>query len=203
MEAPGLIRFVPAGFIDSNAALAWSPNDILASLNDTMERGNPQRVERGLPELEARRWVLPPHYDPETRQISWAALILPKSAPRESDGEVTYQAIGFGRQGYMQITVVSSMQKADQIGHMLEAFLGGLVFRPGTIYDDALPTDRTAPAGLPGAMGIDAFRKWRAPGNFLASDTVVPVAGAIVATIGALSLIIYIRRQQRRQARRG
>jgi uncharacterized membrane-anchored protein len=203
MDAPGFIRFVPAGFIDANAALAWTAEDMLASLNDTVQRGNPDRVAQNQQEREARQWIRPPHYNPETHQLSWAALIVPKSAPRESDGAVTYNAIGFGRTGYIQLTVVSSMQKADTIGQMEDGFLDGLSFRPGKAYGDALPADQRAPAGLAGAMQIDSLHKAPASGSWLGTDTVVPLAGTIVASIGALSLLIYIRRHMRREARRG
>jgi uncharacterized membrane-anchored protein len=203
MDAPGILRFVPAGFIDANAALAWTADDMLASLNDTVQRDNRDRSDKDLPELEARRWIRPPHYNPETPQLSWAALVLPKSAPRESDGSVTYNAIGFGRNGYLQLTVVASMQKADIIGQMEDGFLDGLSFRPGKAYGDALPTDRRAPDGLAGTMGIETFHKAPVSGGLFGADTVVPLAGGTVATIGAFSLLIYIRRHLRREARRG
>lgn len=203
MEAPGLVRFVPVGFIDSDAALAWTADDFLSSLRDTVERGNPNRVKQNLEEREARRWVQPPHYNPESHQLSWAALILPKSAPRESDGEITFHALGFGREGYVELTIVTSMQKADEIGHMAEDFLGGLNFRPGKAYGDALPADKRASAGLVGAMGLDALHKAGNGDSFWGSDTIVPVTGAVVAGIGALSLFIYIQRHLRREARRG
>jgi uncharacterized membrane-anchored protein len=203
MDAPGLIHFVPAGFIDSDAALAWTPDDFLASLKDTVERANPGRIKNNQMEREARRWVQPPRYDPESHQLSWAALILPKGAPRESDGEITYHAAAFGREGYIELTTVTSVQKANEIGHMADDFLAGLNFRPGKAYGDALPTDRRAPAGLAGAMAIDSLHKAETDSNFLGGDTVVPVAGTVVAAIGALSLVFYIQRHRRRQARRG
>jgi uncharacterized membrane-anchored protein len=203
MDAPGIIRFVPAGFVDSDAALAWTSDDMLFSLKETVERGNADRVKQSLLEREARRWILPPRYNPESHQLVWAALIVPKSAPRESDGEVTFHAIGFGREGYIQFTVVTSVQKAEETAQMADDFLGGLNFRPGKAYGDAQPADRRAAAALAGAMGIDALQKAPAGGGLLASDRVVPVVGGIVATIGALSLLIYIRRHLRRQARRG
>jgi uncharacterized membrane-anchored protein len=202
MEAPGFIRFVPAGFIDSDAALAWTADDMLVSLKDTVERGNPDRLKNKLRELEARRWVQPPRYDPETHQLVWAALIVPKSAPRESDGEVTYHALGFGREGYVELTVATSEQKAQVIGPMEDRFLAGLNFLPGKAYSDELPTDRRAPAGLAGAMGLDSLHKAEVRASLLAGDTVVPVAGGIVAAIGALSLFIHIERHRRRNARR-
>jgi uncharacterized membrane-anchored protein len=202
MDAPGIIRFVPAGFIDSNAALAWTADDMLSSLKDTVERGNPDRVKHDLLEREARRWVRAPHYDPETHQISWAALILPKGAPRDSDGEITFHAIGFGRAGYVELTVVTGLEKAAVIGQMVDDFLFGLSFQPGKAYGDVLPTDPRAAAGLAGAMGLDALHKAQSGGGLLAGDTLVPVAGGLVAAIGALSLFIYIRRHLRREARR-
>jgi uncharacterized membrane-anchored protein len=203
VEAPGIIRFVPAGFINSDAALAWTADDMLSSLDDTVALGNPDRAKKNQQPREARGWVLPPHYDPEAHQLSWAALIVPKSAPRETDGETTYHAIGFGREGYIELTVVSSMQKADKIAHMANNFLNGLDFRAGKGYGDVLPADRRASAGLAGAMGIESLHKARVRSNFWGSDKMIPVAGAIVATIGALSLLIYIRRHLRREARRG
>jgi uncharacterized membrane-anchored protein len=203
VEAPGLLRFVPTGFVDSDAALAWTADDMLASLNDAVAQDNPERAKQNLEEREARRWVLPPHYDPETHQLTWAALIVPKSAPRESDGEITYHAVGFGRDGYVELTVVSSMQKADEVGHMAESFLGGLNFRQGKAYGDALPADPRVRNGLAGAMGVQSLHKALVGGSFWGSDRTVPVAGGVVASIGALSLLIYIRRHMRHEARRG
>jgi uncharacterized membrane-anchored protein len=203
IQAPGLIRFVPAGFIDANVALAWTPDDILASLNDTTQRGNAARVAAGQQEREVRGWVQAPNYNPETHQIAWAALILPKSAPRGSDGEITFQAIGFGREGYIHLSVVTSQEKAAEIGRMTTSFLSGLNFRPGKAYSDALPSDPRAPAGLPGAMGLDSLHKAESNSGLFSADTIVPVTGSIVAAIGALSLFVYIQRHMRRESRRG
>jgi uncharacterized membrane-anchored protein len=203
METPGIIRFVPAGFVDADAALAWSADDFLASLEDTVTHRNPERVAKNLEERDARRWIAPPRYDPETHEISWSALILPKSAPRESDGEITFHAIAFGREGYFVLTMVTSVQKADAVGHMADLFLAGLNFRPGKAYGDAQPGDRRAAGGLAAAMGFDSLHKAESTSSFWGTDTVVPVAGSIVAGIGALSLVLYIQRHLRRESRRG
>jgi uncharacterized membrane-anchored protein len=203
MDMPGLIRYVPAGFIDSDAALAWTSDDFLSSLRDTVARDNAALVKKGLEEREARRWIRAPRYNPESHQLSWAALILPKSAPRESDGEVTFHAIEFGLGGYIELTVATSVEKANEIGQMADDFLHGLNFRPGNAYGDALPADKRSPAGLAGAMGFDSLHKARIGSGFWSSDTMVPVVGGIVASIGALSLFIYIQRHLRREARRG
>jgi uncharacterized membrane-anchored protein len=203
METPGLIRYVPAGFVDSDAALAWTADDFLSSLQDTVAHGNAARVKQYLEEREARRWVRAPRYNAKAHQLSWAALILPKSEPRESDGEVTFHAISFGRDGYIELTVTTSLEKAGETGQMVDGFLDGLTFRPGKAYSDALPTDKRAPGGLARAMGFGSLHKARSEGDFWSSDMIVPIAGGIVAAIGAFSLFIYIQRHLRREARRG
>jgi uncharacterized membrane-anchored protein len=202
LEAAGKIRFIPAGFIDSDAALAWTADDMLSSLRATVERRNPDRAKADLPELEARRWVQPPRYDPESHRLSWAALIVPKTAPLGTDGEVTYQGVGFGRAGYIQLTVVSSVEKADQIEHMIDRFLSGLNFTPGNAYIDFLATDRKAPDGLAGALGVDSLQKSESGLVSFSSDLVVPGVGAAVASIGALSLLFSVQRHRRRESRR-
>ncbi len=203
MDAPGIVRFVPAGYIDSDTALAWSADDFLDSLRDTVEKTNPARVAQNLQEREARRWISPPHYLPESHQLTWAALIVPKSAPRETDGEITFHGLAFGRDGYIEITVVTSVQQADSVGRMVDTFLSGVTFVRGKSFGDAQPGDPRAPGGLAAAMGIDALHKARDTGSFWSSDRIIPAAGGLVAAVGAISLLFYIQRHMRREARRG
>jgi uncharacterized membrane-anchored protein len=202
MEAAGMIRFVPAGFVSADEAMSWSADDMLASLNDTVEHANAVRLKANIESREARRWVSPPRYNPETHQLSWAALVVPKTAPRGSDGETTFHAIGFGRDGYIELSVVTSVQKADEVERFVAAFLGGLNFMPGKAYSDVQPSDKRSAAGLAGAMGLDSLHKMEADTSFWTSDTVVPVVGSVVAAIGALGLVIYVYRHMRRLRRR-
>lgn len=202
MATAGTVRFVPAGFVDSDGATAWTPDDMLASLRRSVEDNNPARVQQGLQELDARRWVVPPSYDPERHQISWAAMIIPKSAQRGSDGEVTFHAIGFGREGYIELSVVAGEQAAESVKAMMASFLKGLNFNPGKAYLDTQPTDRRSPDGLAGAMGIRTLVKADTGTSLWSSDKVMPIAGGSVASIGLLALIFNIHRQMRRNSRR-
>ncbi len=202
IQTAGLIRFVPVGFVDSDVTLTWSVDDMLASMNDEVQRGNPNRLKNKQQELEARRWVLPPHYNPKTHQLAWAALIVPKSAPPETDGEITYHAIEFGREGYLSLTFVSSVEKAEYISRMINTFLLGLTFVPGKAYADATPTDSRAPGGLAAVMGVGSLHKAGTTTHFLSGDRLIPGAGTGVAAVGALSLLLYIRRHLRRESRR-
>jgi uncharacterized membrane-anchored protein len=203
MQAPGIVRFVPAGFVDADTAPAWSADDMMASLKDTVERDNAVRSQANLQEREVRRWIQPPRYNPQAHQISWSALVLSKSAPRDSDGEITFNAIGFGREGYVALCIITSVQKAADIGRMADFFLAGLSFRPGKAYGDTTAGDRRVPGGLAGAIGVDRLLKADLGISFWSSDRVFPVAGGIVAAIGALALFLHVQRTMRREARRG
>jgi uncharacterized membrane-anchored protein len=202
MASPGIIRFVPAGFVDATEAAAFNADDLQSSLSDTIERGNPDRIQQQLPELEVRDWVQPPRYDAEAHQISWAALILPKTAPLGTDGEITFNTIGFGRHGYIRLSLATSVQEAAEVGQMFDTFLAGLGFQAGTAYADVQPTDKRAPGGLAGALGMDSLHKARNPVSFWMSDTFIPIVGGIVALVGAFSLLIYVRRHTYRESRR-
>jgi uncharacterized membrane-anchored protein len=202
MGAAGMIRFVPAGFVSADEALSWSPDDMLGSLNDTVDHANPARLKANIEPREARRWVSPPRYHPETHQLTWAALVVPKTAPRGSDGEITFHAIGFGRDGYIELSVVTSVQKADEVERFVAAFLGGLNFVPDKTYGDVQPSDKRSAAGLAGAMGLDSLHRMEADTSFWTSDSMVPVVGSVVAGIGALGLVIYVYRHMRRLRRR-
>lgn len=202
MDAPGTIRFVPAGYIDANSALEWTADDFLDSLRDTVEHANVEREKQDLPEREVRRWVRPPHYDADGHTLSWAALIIPKSAPRESDGEIIVYGLAFGRDGYIQISIPSSVEDAGYTAQMVDSFLLGVSFRPGKTYADYQSGDKRAPSGLAGAMGIDTLHKAEDRTSFWSSDVLIPVVGGLVAVIGALSLFLYVQRHLRRMARR-
>jgi uncharacterized membrane-anchored protein len=202
MDQPGIIRFVPAGFIDAAPVAGFTAADLRSSLNDTVARGNADRLRQHLPALEARRWVRPPHYDPQAHQISWAALILPKTAPLGSDGTITVNAAAFGRRGYIKLSMLTSVQDAEDVGQMFDAFLAGLAFRPGAAYGDVRPDDRRAPDGLAGALEMDALHEARSTFGAWLSDNLMAAAGGFAAAVGGLSLLIYVRRQRAAEARR-
>jgi uncharacterized membrane-anchored protein len=202
LELPGYIRFIPAGYVDADTALGWTDDDILDSLRDTVEHGNAERKKKGLPEREARRWIRPPHYYAEAHTLTWAALIIPKSAPRESDGEIVFHALVFGRDGYLQIAITASEEQARAVGNILESFLRGVAFRPGKTYIEYQNGDPRSPGGLADAMGIDSLHRARDQSSFFSSDVLIAAVGALVAAIGGISLFFYVQRHLRRMARR-
>jgi uncharacterized membrane-anchored protein len=202
MDSPGIIRFVATGFVDAGGAVTFTADDLRSSLSDTIEHDNPARLAEGLPAREFRSWIRAPRYDAEAHQISWAALILPKTAPLGTDGEITFNAVGFGRHGYISLSQATSVQEAADVGQTFDAFLAGLSFRTGAAYGDVQPTDTRAPKGLAGALGMDSLHEARDTISFWMSDAFIPTVGGAVTLVGALSLLIYVRRHTYKESRR-
>lgn len=200
MENPGVVRYLPVGFVDANEALAWTSDDFLASQKDTVEAKNAERQQLGYAPLEARRWSIVPHYNPEAHTFVWAAVIIRKAESPETDGETVVRGIGFGRDGYVEIAFTTDERKAEAIGRTVDDFLTGLAFRPGKSYDDAQPGDRKDAAGLAGAMELTSLHKAHAA---VSTDNFIPIAGTSVAAIGALAGLFMLSRHLRRESRRG
>ncbi len=203
LDMAGPIRFVPAGFVNDAALPGWTPDDILASLRDTVERANPDRVRQNHEPLEARTWVQPPRYDPASHQLAWASLVIPKSAPRGSGGQVIYNAIALGRNGFLQLSVPSNLEKAAEVEHLTAAFLAGVSFHAGNGFSDVAPNDPRAENGLAQAMGLDSLHKAPVETSFWHSDAAVPVLGGVTLGLAAIALFIYRSRRARQEARRG
>jgi uncharacterized membrane-anchored protein len=203
LEMAGPVRFIPAGFIDPGTIQAWTDEDILASLRDSVLQGNVERVRNGQTPLEARAWIQPPQYDPQTHHLAWAALIVAQNAPKNSDGEVLYNAIAFGREGYIQLSMAAGVQKAETLKRLTAAFLGGLTFAPGQGYPEAAPKDAQPANGLAKAMGMDSLHKAPIFRNFWGSDVIIPVSGSVIAAIAVLTLVVFRIRYTRKEARRG
>ena len=204
LDMAGAVRFVPAGLVDTDAILGFTPGDILASLQATVDRENKARESQPLARpFQARGWVQPPHYDAKSHQLTWAALVLPASEPRGSEGTVIFNAVAFGRDGFIRLAVVGDVERAAKAEQMTSAFLDGLSFNPGHRYQDAVATTPHAENGLAKAMDLDSLGKAPVHVRSILSGRLVPVAGGVVAAIGAVSLCLFFLRYMRRETRRG
>jgi uncharacterized membrane-anchored protein len=202
LDAPWLIRFVPAGFIDAAEVERWTADDLQSSLQDALDAKNPERNANRLSSVTVSRWILPPRYFRDKHDFIWAALILPTWAPPDADGTVTYNAAVFGRNGYFRLSGTGALQDEADARAIINDFLNGVTFRPGNAFEDVQPGDRRAANGLAAVLDVAALRKVSRSGRFLTADWLMPATAGLVAVIGALSLLLYIRRKMRLDARR-
>lgn len=198
-NAWGTVEFVPAGSIDTDDMQSWSAADMLASLEETVARQNQEHPENP---KEVRGWVQAPTYNPQTRQVSWAALVLPKDAPRDSAGAVTYHGAAFGREGYIRVSIYATTERAKATQALITKFLGGITFNAGKGYDVLAPKVRESSAALANVMNMDGLRRAPMKMPSLFADKLVPIVGGVVAVLAGLALALYTWRHRRREARR-
>lgn len=197
-HAWGTVEWVPSGSIDADDMQAWSASDMLASLQDTVARRNKENPGRP---LEVRGWVQAPNYDPATHQVTWAALIIPQDSPKDSSGVVTYNGVAFGRDGYIRISLVSTVERARVAEAVITDFLHGITFNPGKGYDVLAPKAREGNA-LARVMRMDDIHRAPIKLPSVFADKLVPLVGGGIALVAALALAIYGLRYRRREARR-
>jgi uncharacterized membrane-anchored protein len=198
MQSWGTVEFVPSGSIDADDMQAWSATDMLTSLQDTVARENKEHPEHP---MTVRSWIQPPTYDAATHQVTWAALIIPQASPKDSGGVVTYNGVAFGRDGYIRISLVSTVERARVAEALITDFLHGLTFNPGKGYDVLAPKAREGNA-LARVLRMDDFHRAPIKLPSMFADKLVPLVGGGIALVAALALGIYALRYRRREARR-
>jgi uncharacterized membrane-anchored protein len=199
LDSVGPVEFVREGPADADVLLSMTPDDLLASLTDSVERTNKAHPDQT--QAEVRGWVIPPRYNPERHQMIWAALVVPKTDPEGRGGAVDYNAIAFGRDGYIKVTLTSSLEKAKGVDALLTAFLAGLKFNAGKGLDTL---DKVTPVEnlTAKAMHIDAFHRAPRQAPVVFADKWVPLVGAAIAVVAGSTLAWYAFRYRRRDARR-
>ena len=193
------VRFVRSGGIKADEALAFTQDDMLASLRATIERK--RKDNPSLPATEVRRWVWPPHYDPEKHTMTYAALFLPPGSPATADGPVVFHGLAFGREGYIEVSMTAGLERAPRAQKAVTDFLAGLTFNNGKGVD---PLGRTGAAttSLADAMNMDGFRKAPMVMPSVFADKLVPLVGGGLSIVALLALAFSAYRYRRRDARR-
>lgn len=158
---------------------------VLDSIRKGTEQSNKARAERGWAPLTIVGWRVAPHYETDTKRLSWATLA-------KSNGEevINYTTKVLGRTGVATITLVSSPQDLDASVAELKDQLSGFQFDSGQGYSEFKDGDKLAEYGLTGlivggAAAVAAksgFFKWigaalLASWKFIAIAAVALIAG--------------------------
>ncbi len=201
----GVLHVVAHGHVDAGDVESWTSNDLLASIRDSVAQDNIQRTARGEPALEARRWVQRPSYDAARHRLSWCLLVLPEGSRRDAGGVVVYNAVTFGRTGYVRLELTSAVDQLPQQADIPATILDHIAYLPGQGFADYRSgSDARDPAGLAGVLGADHVRKADLKTRLRAFGEPLIVPGGITliaAMVGGLALLVYrwrLRRPERR-----
>ncbi|TCW83367.1 DUF2167 domain-containing protein [Burkholderia sp. SRS-46] len=145
-----VVSFEPSGYIRDDDAKDWKPDELLASLKEGTEAGNPARKERGLSEYEVIGWAQPPKYDATMHRLVWSSIMRDKGAlPNPVTDGANYRTLALGRDGYLSLTMVSSLDDLPKYKPSADALLAHINFKDGKRYADFnQSTDHVAEYGL-------------------------------------------------------
>jgi uncharacterized membrane-anchored protein len=155
-----LANFEKSGYIKDDDAKNWNADELLASLKEGTEEGNKERVARGIPEMEVVGWVEKPHYDAATQRLIWSASTQDKHATADGKKGVNYNTYALGREGYISMNLVTSLDDVEARKPIAKTLLGALTFNEGKRYADFNgSTDKVAEYGLAALIGGIAAKK--------------------------------------------
>jgi uncharacterized membrane-anchored protein len=153
-------RNVKAGYIKDDDAKDWKADELLTSIKEGTEEMNKERRTRGIGEIDIIGWVQPPTYDPATHRLLWSLSSKEKGAPDASDAGINYNTYALGREGYISLNLVTSLNSIERDKSVANGLLAALNFNDGKRYADFnSATDKVAEYGLAALVAGVAAKK--------------------------------------------
>ncbi|MCE3224437.1 MAG: conserved rane protein of unknown function [Nitrospira sp.] len=139
-----VVRYIDAGYVKDDEAANWDADALMASIREGTEEDNKTRQSQGFPPLVIRGWEEKPHYDKQANKVVWAI----SAQERESVG-VNYNTLALGRQGYLSMNMVGSLEELPTLKPHVGLLLSNVEFIEGKRYADFdSTTDKVAAVGL-------------------------------------------------------
>lgn len=149
-----------SGYIKDDDAKDWNVDDLFDSLKEGTEEANKDRAARGFAELEIIGWVEKPTYTAATHRLVWSMSAKDKGAPAEAPVGINYNTYALGREGYISMNLLTSLNQVEQDKGHAQTLLGALSFHEGKRYADFdSSTDKVAEYGLAALVGGLAAKK--------------------------------------------
>lgn len=149
-----------SGYIKDDDAKDWNVDDLFNSLKEGTEEANKDRAARGFTELEIIGWVEKPTYTAATHRLVWSMSAKDKGAPADAPVGINYNTYALGREGYVSMNLLTSLNQVEQDKGHVQTLLGALSFNEGKRYADFdSSTDKVAEYGLAALVGGLAAKK--------------------------------------------
>jgi uncharacterized membrane-anchored protein len=134
--------FDSTGYIKDDDKI--DPDELLKILKEQNVKGLEERKRLGLPLLHLTGWIVPPHYDMQTKRLEWGTRL----ASETGEPTVNYSIRILGRSGVMQAVLVSEPNDLEQDLRAFRAALKGFDFVQGERYAEFRAGDKVAEYGL-------------------------------------------------------
>jgi uncharacterized membrane-anchored protein len=139
-----VVRYIDAGYVKDDEAANWDADALMAAIKEGTDEDNERRQAQGFPPLVIRGWEETPHYDKAANKVVWAI----SAQERDSVG-VNYNTLALGRQGYLSMNMVGSLEHLAVLKPHVGLLLANVEFVEGKRYTDFnSTTDKVAAVGL-------------------------------------------------------
>ncbi|MCI1277817.1 MAG: DUF2167 domain-containing protein [Nitrospira sp.] len=140
-----VVRYIDAGYVKDDEAANWDADALMASIKEGTDEDNKTREAQGFSPLVIRGWEEKPHYDKTANKVVWAI----SAQERESAVGVNYNTLALGRQGYLSMNMVGSLEQLPLLKPHVSLLLANVEFVEGKRYADFdSTTDKVAAVGL-------------------------------------------------------
>lgn len=140
-----VVRYIDAGYVKDEEAANWDADALMASIKEGTDEDNKTRQAQGFPPLIIRGWEEKPHYDKAVNKVVWAI----SAQERDSALGVNYNTLALGRQGYLSMNMVGSLEQLPMLKPHVSRLLANVEFVEGKRYSDFnSTTDKVAAVGL-------------------------------------------------------
>lgn len=178
--------FNPVGFVKDDEKL--DPAALLTELKSQDGPSNEERRKLGMTELYTEGWVVPPHYDAESKHLEWGLKLRSSGNPEPI---INYTVRLLGRSGYENVILVTSPETLDQDVKSLKRTLKNFEFNAGERYAEFKAGDRMAEFGL-GALVVGGTAAVLVKTGFWKTILVALAAGWKVVLAGLVAVFAGI-----------
>ncbi|HEV8426580.1 MAG TPA: DUF2167 domain-containing protein [Pyrinomonadaceae bacterium] len=142
-----VFEFDNVGYVKDDEKTSLDADAILESIKKGTEESNKERVRRGWPTMTTLGWETPPRYNETTHNLEWATRA-------ESEGAlvINHNTRLLGRDGVMEVTLVTNPETLAETLPKLRTMLQGFEFKEGHGYAEFRAGDKTAAYGLTGLI---------------------------------------------------
>jgi len=154
------VTWIKEGYVRDGDAKEWQADAMLEDLKEGTERGNAERLARGIPALDVTGWVEKPAYDSASHRLVWSLSLQDRGAPAGQPQTINYNTYALGREGYFSLDLITGSDTIGTDKLVARNLLGTLNYRPGKRYEDfSSSTDKVAAYGLGALVGVVAVKK--------------------------------------------
>jgi len=154
------VTWIKEGYVRDGDAKEWQADAMLEDLKEGTERGNAERLARGIPALDVTGWVEKPAYDRASHRLVWSLSLQDRGAPAGEPQTINYNTYALGREGYFSLDLITGSDTIETDKLVARNLLATLKYLPGKRYEDfSSSTDKVAAYGLGALVGVVAVKK--------------------------------------------